>query len=339
MCNVVVLAATGRVNVVTSCRGGLGGARAASNNTPRPGAGTRIRPTDRPGPRRVGRPTRKTRDTPSCTRPRNRDCAAPPRRNTCCTPRTGRTPRNGCGRPNCRTPPRRTCCTPRGNTRIPPCNVPRRPIRRGTDINLTVLSFFVPVTNLVVFLAGGGSEPGATGIDKVYTLMDFVLGVIVNIVNNIVNNITTAGVTRGPRRLSSCVSSTVNSGSSGLMSNSRLNGFIYSIASISGAASTGNGPTVVIACCFGGGSSATVSFSSTLCAVIGRGSGALVEAILNADSSASLTSAATARPNTASGIGETCALGSRADSIMFRLCSGASRGGVCCLRCAFALNG
>lgn len=168
----------------------------------------------------------------------------------------GGTPQGNCNRQEYQAPPQ-TYYAPQSGAQAA-----RQPFEEKASVGFAILSFFIPIAGLIIFLSKKNSRPKTAKASGICALVSFILQIILTVVICTTFGAFATRVAENPEQLDSYIQQAIGDNSKNLVDGNEIGDFVCDVTDISKTSDKAGNAAIIVTYSFTNNSDKEIDFDS-----------------------------------------------------------------------------
>ena len=297
----------------------LNNTETTSGGAPQPNTNAQVQPTSEPKPEQINEPAQGAQSAPSYAEPQGQSYTTPPQEGAYYAPQANQAPQGNYNQPSYQAPPQQAYYAPQNGAQMPPYGMPQHPIEEKASVGFAILSFFIPLAGLIIFLTKKNDRPKTAKVSGICALVSVVLGTVISI---IASGIFTSRIIDNPdfaNELDSYINDEIGDNSDNLVDGDELGNFVCDVTDVSKTTDANGKPAIIVTYSFKNNSSTAIAFDNALYTIALQNDDTLSKTLLGTSDDAALTDVSLTQPGETSKIMRAYTLQDETSNITFEI--------------------
>ena len=293
----------------------LNNTETTSGGAPQPNTNAQVQPTSEPKPDQINEPAQGAQSAPSYAEPQGQSYTTPPQEGAYYAPQANQAPQGNYNQPGYQAPPQQAYYAPQNGAQMPPYGMPQQPIEEKASVGLAILSFFIPLAGLIIFLTKKNDRPKTAKVSGICALVSFIL----NIVIGVIGGVAATKIAENPDQLDSYISDAIGDNSDNLVQGDELGNFVCDVTDVSKTTDANGKPAIIVTYSFKNNSSTAIAFDNALYTIALQNDDTLSKTLLGTSDDSALTDVSLTQPGETSKIMRAYTLQDETSNITFEI--------------------
>lgn len=293
----------------------LNNTETTSGGAPQPNINAQVQPTSEPKPEQINEPAQGAQSAPSYAEPQGQSYTTSPQEGTYYAPQANQAPQGNYNQPGYQAPPQQAYYAPQNGAQMPPYGMPQQPIEEKASVGFAILSFFIPLAGLIIFLTKKNDRPKTAKVSGICALVSFIL----NIVIGIIGGVAATKIAENPDQLDSYISDAIGDNSDNLVQGDELGNFVCDVTDVSKTTDANGKPAIIVTYSFKNNSSTAIAFDNALYTIALQNDDTLSKTLLGTSDDSALTDVSLTQPGETSKIMRAYTLQDETSNITFEI--------------------
>ena len=297
----------------------LNNTETTSGGAPQPNTNAQVQPTSEPKPEQINEPAQGAQSAPSYAEPQGQSYTTPPQEGAYYAPQANQAPQGNYNQPGYQAPPQQAYYAPQNGAQMPPYGMPQQPIEEKASVGLAILSFFIPLAGLIIFLTKKNDRPKTAKVSGICALVSFILNIVIGIIGGVIGGVAATKVAENPDQLDSYISDAIGDNSDNLVDGDTLGNFVCDVTDVSKTTDANGKPAIIVTYSFKNNSSTAIAFDNALYTIALQNDDTLSKALLGTSDDSALTDVSLTQPGETSKIMRAYTLQDETSNITFEI--------------------
>lgn len=297
----------------------LNNTETTSGGAPQPNTNAQVQPTSEPKPDQINEPAQGAQSAPSYAEPQGQSYTTPPQEGAYYTPQANQAPQCNYNQPGYQAPPQQAYYAPQNGAQVPPYGMPQQPIEEKASVGLAILSFFIPLAGLIIFLTKKNDRPKTAKVSGICALVSFILNIVIGIIGGVIGGVAATKIAENPDQLDSYISDAIGDNSDNLVGGDTLGNFVCDVTDVSKTTDANGKPAIIVTYSFKNNSSTAIAFDNALYTIALQNDDTLSKTLLGTSDDSALTDVSLTQPGETSKIMRAYTLQDETSNITFEI--------------------
>lgn len=297
----------------------LNNTETTSGGAPQPNTNAQVQPTSEPKPEQINEPAQGTQSAPSYAEPQGQSYTTPPQEGAYYAPQANQAPQGNYNQPGYQAPPQQAYYAPQNGAQMPPYGMPQQPIEEKASVGLAILSFFIPLAGLIIFLTKKNDRPKTAKVSGICALVSFILNIVIGIIGGVIGGVAATKIAENPDQLDSYISDAIGDNSDNLVDGDTLGNFVCDVTDVSKTTDANGKPAIIVTYSFKNNSSTAIAFDNALYTIALQNDDTLSKTLLGTSDDSALTDVSLTQPGETSKIMRAYTLQDETSNITFEI--------------------
>ncbi|UKI23999.1 MAG: DUF5067 domain-containing protein [Anaerotruncus sp.] len=211
----------------------LNNTETTSGGAPQPNTNAQVQPASEPKPEQINEPAQGAQSAPSYAEPQGQSYTTPPQEGTYYAPQANQAPQGNYNQPGYQAPPQQAYYAPQNGAQVPPYGMPQQPVEQKASVGLAILSFFIPIAGLIIFLTKKNDRPKTAKVSGICALVSFILNIVIGVIGGVIGGVAATKIAENPDQLDSYISDAIGDNSDNLVQGDELGNFVCDVTDVS----------------------------------------------------------------------------------------------------------
>ena len=297
----------------------LNNTETTSGGAPQPNTNAQVQPTSEPKPDQINEPAQGAQSAPSYAEPQGQSYTTPPQEGAYYAPQANQAPQGNYNQPGYQAPPQQAYYAPQNGAQMPPYGMPQQPIEEKASVGLAILSFFIPLAGLIIFLTKKNDRPKTAKVSGICALVSFILNIVIGIIGGVIGGVAATKIAENPDQLDSYISDAIGDNSDNLVDGDELGNFVCDVTDVSKTTDANGKPAIIVTYSFKNNSSTAIAFDNALYTIALQNDDTLSKTLLGTSDDSALTDVSLTQPGETSKIMRAYTLQDETSNITFEI--------------------
>ena len=297
----------------------LNNTETTSGGAPQPNTNAQVQPTSEPKPEQINEPAQGAQSAPSYAEPQGQSYTTPPQEGAYYAPQANQAPQGNYNQPGYQAPPQQAYYAPQNGAQMPPYGMPQQPIEEKASVGLAILSFFIPLAGLIIFLTKKNDRPKTAKVSGICALVSFILNIVIGIIGGVIGGVAATKIAENPDQLDSYISDAIGDNSDNLVGGDTLGNFVCDVTDVSKTTDANGKPAIIVTYSFKNNSSTAIAFDNALYTIALQNDDTLSKTLLGTSDDSALTDVSLTQPGETSKIMRAYTLQDETSNITFEI--------------------
>lgn len=297
----------------------LNNTETTSGGAPQPNTNAQVQPTSEPKPEQINEPAQGAQSAPSYAEPQGQSYTTPPQEGAYYAPQANQAPQGNYNQPGYQAPPQQAYYAPQNGAQMPPYGMPQQPIEEKASVGLAILSFFIPLAGLIIFLTKKNDRPKTAKVSGICALVSFILNIVIGIIGGVIGGVAATKIAENPDQLDSYISDAIGDNSDNLVQGDELGNFVCDVTDVSKTTDANGKPAIIVTYSFKNNSSTAIAFDNALYTIALQNDDTLSKTLLGTSDDSALTDVNLTQPGETSKIMRAYTLQDETSNITFEI--------------------
>lgn len=315
----MILTTAKEIGIMADYENNLNNTETTPGGAPQPNTNAQVQPTSEPKPEQINEPAQGAQSAPSYAEPQGQSYTTSPQEGTYYAPQANQAPQgNYYNQPGYQAPPQQAYYAPQNGAQVPPYGMPQQPIEEKASVGFAILSFFIPLAGLIIFLTKKNDRPKTAKVSGICALVSVVLGTVISI---IASGIFTSRIidTDFANELDSYINDEIGDNSDNLVDGDELGNFVCDVTDVSKTTDANGKPAIIVTYSFKNNSSTAIAFDNALYTIALQNDDTLSKTLLGTSDDSALTDVSLTQPGETSKIMRAYTLQDETSNITFEI--------------------
>lgn len=297
----------------------LNNTETTSGGAPQPNTNAQVQLTSEPKPEQINEPAQGAQSSPSYAEPQGQSYTTPPQEGTYYAPQANQAPQGNYNQPGYQAPPQQAYYAPQNGAQMPPYGMPQQPIEEKASVGFAILSFFIPLAGLIIFLTKKNDRPKTAKVSGICALVSFILNIVIGIIGGVIGGVAATKIAENPDQLDSYISDAIGDNSDNLVQGDELGNFVCDVTDVSKTTDANGKPAIIVTYSFKNNSSTAIAFDNALYTIALQNDDTLSKTLLGTSDDSALTDVSLTQPGETSKIMRAYTLQDETSNITFEI--------------------
>lgn len=297
----------------------LNNTETTSGGAPQPNTNAQVQATSEPKPEQINEPAQGAQSSPSYAEPQGQNYTTPPQEGTYYAPQANQAPQGNYNQPGYQAPPQQAYYAPQNGAQVPPYGMPQQPIEEKASVGFAILSFFIPLAGLIIFLTKKNDRPKTAKVSGICALVSFILNIVIGIIGGVIGGVAATKIAENPDQLDSYISDAIGDNSDNLVQGDELGNFVCDVTDVSKTTDANGKPAIIVTYSFKNNSSTAIAFDNALYTIALQNDDTLSKTLLGTSDDSALTDVSLTQPGETSKIMRAYTLQDETSNITFEI--------------------
>ncbi len=151
---------------------------------------------------------------------------------------------------------------PQNGAQAPPYGTPQHPVEQKASVGLAILSFFIPLAGLIIYLTKKNDRPKTAKVSGICALVSFLLCIIITVIFCVTFGLFATKVAENPNQLDSYIQDAIGDNSKNLVNGDEIGDFVCAVTDISKTADITGNAAIIVTYSFTNNSDEAIDFDS-----------------------------------------------------------------------------
>lgn len=315
----MILTTAKEIGIMADYENNLNNTETTSGGAPQPNTNAQVQPTSEPKPDQINEPAQGAQSAPSYAEPQGQSYTTPPQEGAYYTPQANQAPQGNYNQPGYQAPPQQAYYAPQNGAQVPPYGMPQQPIEEKASVGLAILSFFIPLAGLIIFLTKKNDRPKTAKVSGICALVSFILNIVIGIIGGVIGGVAATKIAENPDQLDSYISDAIGDNSDNLVGGDTLGNFVCDVTDVSKTTDANGKPAIIVTYSFKNNSSTAIAFDNALYTIALQNDDTLSKTLLGTSDDSALTDVSLTQPGETSKIMRAYTLQDETSNITFEI--------------------
>lgn len=315
----MILTTAKEIGIMADYENNLNNTETTSGGAPQPNTNAQVQPTSEPKPDQINEPAQGAQSAPSYAEPQGQSYTTPPHEGTYYAPQANQAPQGNYNQPGYQAPPQQAYYAPQNGAQMPPYGMPQQPIEEKASVGLAILSFFIPLAGLIIFLTKKNDRPKTAKVSGICALVSFILNIVIGVIGGVIGGVAATKIAENPDQLDSYISDAIGDNSDNLVGGDTLGNFVCDVTDVSKTTDANGKPAIIVTYSFKNNSSTAIAFDNALYTIALQNDDTLSKTLLGTSDDSALTDVSLTQPGETSKIMRAYTLQDETSNITFEI--------------------
>lgn len=315
----MILTTAKEIGIMADYENNLNNTETTSGGAPQPNTNAQVQPTSEPKPDQINEPAQGAQSAPSYAEPQGQSYTTPPQEGTYYAPQANQAPQGNYNQPGYQAPPQQAYYAPQNGAQMPPYGMPQQPIEEKASVGFAILSFFIPLAGLIIFLTKKNDRPKTAKVSGICALVSFILNIVIGIIGGVIGGVAATKIAENPDQLDSYISDAIGDNSDNLVQGDELGNFVCDVTDVSKTTDANGKPAIIVTYSFKNNSSTAIAFDNALYTIALQNDDTLSKTLLGTSDDSALTDVSLTQPGETSKIMRAYTLQDETSNITFEI--------------------
>lgn len=315
----MILTTAKEIGIMADYENNLNNTETTSGGAPQPNTNAQVQPTSDPKPEQINEPVQGAQNAPSYAEPQGQSYTTPPQEGTYYAPQANQAPQGNYNQPGYQAPPQQAYYAPQNGAQVPPYGMPQQPIEEKASVGLAILSFFIPLAGLIIFLTKKNDRPKTAKVSGICALVSFILNIVIGVIGGVIGGVAATKIAENPDQLDSYISDAIGDNSDNLVQGDELGNFVCDVTDVSKTTDANGKPAIIVTYSFKNNSSTAIAFDNALYTIALQNDDTLSKTLLGTSDDSALTDVSLTQPGETSKIMRAYTLQDETSNITFEI--------------------
>lgn len=297
----------------------LNNTETTSGGAPQPNTNAQVQPASEPKPDQINEPAQGAQSAPSYAEPQGQSYTTSPQEGAYYAPQANQAPQGNYNQPGYQAPPQQAYYAPQNGAQVPPYGMPQQPIEEKASVGFAILSFFIPLAGLIIFLTKKNDRPKTAKVSGICALVSFILNIVIGIIGGVIGGVAATKIAENPDQLDSYISDAIGDNSDNLVQGDELGNFVCDVTDVSKTTDANGKPAIIVTYSFKNNSSTAIAFDNALYTIALQNDDTLSKTLLGTSDDSALTDVSLTQPGETSKIMRAYTLQDETSNITFEI--------------------
>lgn len=315
----MILTTAKEIGIMADYENNLNNTETTSGGAPQPNTNAQVQPTSEPKPDQINEPAQGAQSAPSYAEPQGQSYTTPPQEGAYYAPQANQAPQGNYNQPGYQAPPQQAYYAPQNGAQMPPYGMPQQPIEEKASVGLAILSFFIPLAGLIIFLTKKNDRPKTAKVSGICALVSFILNIVIGVIGGVIGGVAATKIAENPDQLDSYISDAIGDNSDNLVQDDELGNFVCDVTDVSKTTDANGKPAIIVTYSFKNNSSTAIAFDNALYTIALQNDDTLSKTLLGTSDDSALTDVSLTQPGETSKIMRAYTLQDETSNITFEI--------------------
>ncbi len=315
----MILTTAKEIGIMADYENNLNNTETTSGGAPQPNTNAQVQPTSEPKPEQINEPAQGAQSAPSYAEPQGQSYTTSPQEGTYYAPQANQAPQGNYNQPGYQAPPQQAYYAPQNGAQMPPYGMPQQPIEEKASVGFAILSFFIPLAGLIIFLTKKNDRPKTAKVSGICALVSFILNIVIGIIGGVIGGVAATKIAENPDQLDSYISDAIGDNSDNLVQGDELGNFVCDVTDVSKTTDANGKPAIIVTYSFKNNSSTAIAFDNALYTIALQNDDTLSKTLLGTSDDSALTDVSLTQPGETSKIMRAYTLQDETSNITFEI--------------------
>ena len=315
----MILTTAKEIGIMADYENNLNNTETTSGGAPQPNTIAQVQPTSEPKPDQINEPAQGAQSAPSYAEPQGQSYTTPPQEGAYYAPQANQAPQGNYNQPGYQAPPQQAYYAPQNGAQMPPYGMPQQPIEEKASVGLAILSFFIPLAGLIIFLTKKNDRPKTAKVSGICALVSFILNIVIGVIGGVIGGVAATKIAENPDQLDSYISDAIGDNSDNLVQGDELGNFVCDVTDVSKTTDANGKPAIIVTYSFKNNSSTAIAFDNALYTIALQNDDTLSKTLLGTSDDSALTDVSLTQPGETSKIMRAYTLQDETSNITFEI--------------------
>lgn len=315
----MILTTAKEIGIMADYENNLNNTETTSGGAPQPNTNAQVQPTSEPKPDQINEPAQGAQSAPSYAEPQGQSYTTPPHEGTYYAPQANQAPQGNYNQPGYQAPPQQAYYAPQNGAQMPPYGMPQQPIEEKASVGFAILSFFIPLAGLIIFLTKKNDRPKTAKVSGICALVSFILNIVIGVIGGVIGGVAATKIAENPDQLDSYISDAIGDNSDNLVQGDELGNFVCDVTDVSKTTDANGKPAIIVTYSFKNNSSTAIAFDNALYTIALQNDDTLSKTLLGTSDDSALTDVSLTQPGETSKIMRAYTLQDETSNITFEI--------------------
>lgn len=315
----MILTTAKEIGIMADYENNLNNTETTSGGAPQPNTNAQVQATSEPKPEQINEPAQGAQSSPSYAEPQGQNYTTPPQEGTYYAPQANQAPQGNYNQPGYQAPPQQAYYAPQNGAQVPPYGMPQQPIEEKASVGFAILSFFIPLAGLIIFLTKKNDRPKTAKVSGICALVSFILNIVIGIIGGVIGGVAATKIAENPDQLDSYISDAIGDNSDNLVQGDELGNFVCDVTDVSKTTDANGKPAIIVTYSFKNNSSTAIAFDNALYTIALQNDDTLSKTLLGTSDDSALTDVSLTQPGETSKIMRAYTLQDETSNITFEI--------------------
>lgn len=229
----MILTTAKEIGIMADYENNLNNTETTSGGAPQPNTNAQVQPASEHKPEQINEPAQGAQSAPSYAEPQGQSYTTPPQEGAYYAPQANQAPQGNYNQPGYQAPPQQAYYAPQNGAQVPPYGMPQQPVEQKASVGLAILSFFIPIAGLIIFLTKKNDRPKTAKVSGICALVSFILNIVIGVIGGVIGGVAATKIAENPEQLDSYISDAIGDNSDNLVDGDELGNFVCDVTDVS----------------------------------------------------------------------------------------------------------
>ena len=297
----------------------LNNTETTSGGAPQPNTNAQVQPASEPKPEQINEPAKGAQSAPSYAEPQGQSYTTPPQEGAYYAPQANQAPQGNYNQPGYQAPPQQAYYAPQNGAQVPPYGMPQQPVEQKAIVGLAILSFYIPIAGLRIFLTNKNDRPKTAKVSGICALVSFILNIVIGVIGGVIGGVAATKIAENPDQLDSYISDAIGDNSDNLVDGDTLGNFVCDVTDVSKTTDANGKPAILVTYYFKNNSDTAIDFDSALYTIVKQNDNTLIRTVLSTSDDTDLADTTATEPGATSKVKRAYTLNDQTSDVVFEL--------------------
>lgn len=318
----------------------LNNTETTSGGAPQPNTNAQVQPASEPKPEQINEPAQGAQSAPSYAEPQGSSYTEPSQQSTAYYAGGNAQPQQTQAQQQAYNPqPQQTAqqqqtyraqqpfqqatqqqyYAPQNGAQVPPYGMPQQPIEEKASVGFAILSFFIPIAGLIIFLTKKNDRPKTAKVSGICALVSFILNIVIGVIGGVIGGVAATKIAENPDQLDSYISDAIGDNSDNLVDGDTLGNFVCDVTDVSKTTDANGKPAIIVTYYFKNNSDTAIDFDSALYTIVKQNDNTLIRTVLGTSDDTDLADTTAIEPGATSKVKRAYTLNDETSDVVFEL--------------------
>lgn len=315
----MILTTAKEIGIMADYENNLNNTETTPGGAPQPNTNAQVQPTSEPKPEQINEPAQGAQSAPSYAEPQGQSYTTSPQEGTYYAPQANQAPQGNYNQPGYQAPPQQAYYAPQNGAQMPPYGMPQQPIEEKASVGFAILSFFIPLAGLIIFLTKKNDRPKTAKVSGICALVSFILNIVIGVIGGVIGGVAATKIAENPDQLDSYISDAIGDNSDNLVGGDTLGNFVCDVTDVSKTTDANGKPAIIVTYSFKNNSNTAIAFDNALYTIALQNDDTLSKTLLGTSDDSALTDVSLTQPGETSKIMRAYTLQDETSNITFEI--------------------
>lgn len=315
----MILTTAKEIGIMADYENNLNNTETTSGGAPQPNTNAQVQPASEPKPEQINEPAQGAQSAPSYAEPQGQSYTTPPQEGTYYAPQANQAPQGNYNQPGYQAPPQQAYYAPQNGAQVPPYGMPQQPVEQKASVGLAILSFFIPIAGLIIFLTKKNDRPKTAKVSGICALVSFILNIVIGVIGGVIGGVAATKIAENPEQLDSYISDAIGDNSDNLVDGDELGNFVCDVTDVSKTTDANGKPAIIVTYYFKNNSDTAIDFDSALYTIVKQNDNTLIRTVLGTSDDTDLADTTAIEPGATSKVKRAYTLNDETSDVVFEL--------------------